>query len=96
MHEELIPEDIEEEYTPPDNLDSFRMACTFCKGTGVHPATMKSLAHALCPTCKGRGILDFRGNRYSFRTCWRCGGTGREFQSASIRPCHTCRGYGIV
>jgi hypothetical protein len=41
MHDELENEELEEEHVHVYSSGPFRFDCTFCKGTGVHPATMK-------------------------------------------------------
>jgi DnaJ-class molecular chaperone len=94
MHEEL-EQDYEEESTGIDSGPPSRINCAFCRGTGVHPATMKVLNHELCPVCKGVGILEINGSRDYRNHCSRCGGSGREPES-EFKPCTVCGGYGIL
>jgi DnaJ-class molecular chaperone len=96
MHEGMEDEYINGEYEEADTSGPFHVDCAFCSGTGVHPGTMKSLTHDRCPTCQGKGILHFEGSRNNYNPCPRCEGTGREPESASIKPCRACDGYGIV
>jgi DnaJ-class molecular chaperone len=94
MHEEF--EDYyEEEDTGVDTVDPSRINCAFCRGTGVHPATMKLLNHKLCPVCKGVGILELDGSRNYRNHCSRCEGCGRE-PGSELEPCTSCGGWGIL
>lgn len=95
MHEEEIPEYINEDELPMDDFNYFRRACAFCRGTGVHPATMKLLSHQRCPVCEGKGVLEYNSNRRNYNNhCHRCDATGREPQTTDIIPCKECKGYG--
>ncbi len=96
MHEDL-EQDYEEEHTHVEQKDGpFRMDCAFCKGTGVHPATMKDINFKRCPACDGKGSLEFKGKRSSYSSCSKCGGTGREPNDKRFDPCHVCGGHGLV
>ncbi len=96
MHEEELIEYIDEDDLPPDDSTSFRSACAFCRGTGVHPASMKMLNHQQCPVCLSKGVLEFNSNRLNFEHCNRCDRSGREPQTDAIIPCTKCKGQGRV
>ena len=96
MHEEYVPEYIDEDDLPPDDATSFRSACAFCRGTGVHPATMKDLNHKQCPVCQSKGVLEFNANRRFFEHCSYCNRLGHDPQSVALVPCPKCKGYGRV
>jgi len=96
MHEEL-EQDFEEEHTHVEHQHGpFHADCAFCKGTGVHPATLKEINFTHCPSCHGRGMLEFKGNRSSYSACGRCRGTGKEPGEGKPEPCHVCGGRGMV
>jgi DnaJ-class molecular chaperone len=95
-HDEWEDEYGEEEHHQPDTHGPFRTQCAFCKGTGVDPATMKMLAHELCPVCKGLGVQDFKGDRSSYIRCSKCGGEGKEPVAEPAKPCSVCCGRGLV
>lgn len=95
MHDDFQLEIIEED----DEIDTpgpFSINCAFCSGTGVHPATMKSLAHEHCPICQGTGMLEVPVSRKDTSNCNQCGGNGKEINAESIQPCRLCGGYGIL
>ena len=77
-------------------LGPFHIDCAFCRGTGVHPATMKLLNHRQCHLCRGTGLVHFFSDRKNFSTCPHCLGKGRESEPDSIKPCNHCGGKGIV
>ena len=96
MHDE--PEDVYESEgsTSIDYSTQYRVKCAFCSGTGVHPATMKSLSHGQCPVCTGRGIIELKTSRDRYHHCHTCDGSGRGTGSEDPVPCSDCQGTGIV
>src|SRR4030043_46496 len=74
----------------------FHIDCAFCRGTGVHPATMSFLNHSQCPSCKGNGLFYFTGSPRDYNPCPLCQSTGRDSDSESIALCGNCGGKGIV
>jgi molecular chaperone DnaJ len=62
--------------------------CERCHGNGAEPGSVPTV----CPTCKGRGVLDDNQGVFSFsRPCPTCGGSGRQIKD----PCKVCRGTGV-
>jgi len=96
MHDVPEHEYIDDDRDRPDTSGHFHIDCAFCRGTGVHLATMKSLTHAVCPACQGKGILEFAGSRKDYSACRWCEGAGREPDPKTIAPCRACHGYGIL
>jgi DnaJ-class molecular chaperone len=96
MHDILEQEYIDLIYDRADTPGPFTIDCAFCRGTGVHPATMHLLDHSQCPTCRGRGTLRFINGRENYQICPQCSSTGREPESAALIPCCTCGGDGIT
>jgi DnaJ-class molecular chaperone len=96
MHEGPDHDDFPEEYMEEKETNPFFLNCAFCKGTAVHPATMKSLSHERCPVCSGRGMVEYKGYRSEYTSCQRCRGTGREPGSIPIDVCYSCNGKGII
>jgi DnaJ-class molecular chaperone len=96
MHEEL-EQDFEEEQTHVEPRPGpFNTDCAFCKGTGVHPASLKDISFVHCPSCHGTGMLEFKDSRISYTSCSQCAGSGREAGNGKIEPCHVCGGRGMV
>ncbi|HMA81409.1 MAG TPA: molecular chaperone DnaJ [Candidatus Binatia bacterium] len=63
--------------------------CETCRGNGAKPGT----APQTCPTCKGRGQVNFQQGFFSVsRTCNQCQGQGTVIKEA----CPTCGGAGRV
>jgi DnaJ-class molecular chaperone len=96
MHLEPIENYIVEDNDISDTPGPFQADCAFCRGTGVHPGTMKSITFSACPVCQGKGILKFAGSRSDYATCSQCNRSGRESGSQEIKPCPACGGYGIT
>ena len=96
MHE--LPEEnyIDDGRGGDDSSGQFHIDCAYCHGTGVNPATMKSLTHSQCPVCHGDGMLELTGKRQDFNACRSCGGTGREPDTKTIAPCRACQGRGVL
>lgn len=66
-----------------------RTVCKNCSGSG---ADSKSSVKK-CPSCGGRGRIQFSQGFFSFsQTCTRCGGSGEIISS----PCKVCYGSGTV
>jgi len=91
---------LEEDYLNLDQFidydaPQFKMDCAFCNGTGVHPATMKSLTFESCPVCEGKGMIEIMAKRRDFEVCAQCSGSGKEPNSSPIQPCRVCGGLGI-
>ena len=69
------------------------IACKKCEGSGREPGS----AMQTCPTCKGRGQVEFRrqsvlGNFINVMACDRCEGAGEIVED----PCHKCEGRGRI
>ncbi len=96
MHEDWDPEHIYEIVDYSEKPGPFNVDCAFCAGTGVHPASMKSLTFEQCPACLGQGIIRFPLSRSEYDTCPQCHGGGKANSSPSPYPCPACQGYGIV
>ena len=63
--------------------------CETCRGNGAKPGT----APQTCPTCRGRGQVNFQQGFFSVsRTCGQCQGQGTIIKD----PCATCSGAGRV
>jgi molecular chaperone DnaJ len=63
--------------------------CETCRGSGAKPGT----APQTCPTCRGRGQVNFQQGFFSVsRTCGQCQGQGTIIKD----PCATCGGAGRV
>ncbi len=98
MHEEWVEESDfvqPHEHKHEHEHGPFRTECKFCRGTGVHPATMTELHHQQCPVCAGQGILVFQKCRHDAKPCIRCASSGREPGSSPLQPCSLCKGYGL-
>jgi DnaJ-class molecular chaperone len=56
----------------------------------------KEWATMLCPDCDGDGrvLIGWVGYEQAWRTCARCGGSGRVPERGVI--CRDCRGAGVV
>ncbi len=78
------------------NHQHFPLDCVFCRGTGIHPSTMKSINHQLCPVCKGKGLLDVHLDRDKCKPCLQYGSSGREPGVDPLKPCSSCGGRGVV
>ncbi|MSP39218.1 MAG: molecular chaperone DnaJ [Deltaproteobacteria bacterium] len=64
-------------------------ACETCHGNGAKPGT----APQTCPTCRGRGQVNFQQGFFSVsRTCNQCHGQGSVIKEA----CASCGGAGRV
>jgi molecular chaperone DnaJ len=64
-------------------------ACETCHGNGAKPGT----APQTCPTCRGRGQVNFQQGFFSVsRTCAQCHGQGAIIKDA----CASCGGAGRV
>jgi len=63
--------------------------CDECDGTGAkNKSSIKK-----CPTCNGRGRVQFAQGFFSFtQTCPRCGGSGEIISN----PCKKCNGSGFI
>ncbi len=62
-------------------------ACATCRGSGAAPGT----SPALCPECKGRGVIAQEQGLFALSTpCPRCAGDGTVIES----PCPACGGTG--
>jgi len=96
MHEGWDPDHIYEIVEYRDTPGPFNADCAFCTGTGVHPASMKSLAFERCPACQGQGIIRFALSRGDYDICPQCSGSGKDNASAAPNPCRACQGSGIV
>lgn len=94
MHDELDQE-YEEKSTGVHFHEHFPLDCAFCRGTGVHPSTMRSINHELCPVCKGTGQQEVRLDRDNCKPCLRCGSSGREPDTNPYQPCTVCGGRGV-
>jgi DnaJ-class molecular chaperone len=95
MHDEL-DQDIEERSTGVHSHEHFPLDCAFCRGTGVHPNTMKEINYQLCPVCKGKGLMDIKLDRDKCKPCIRCGSSGKEPDAAPLTPCTACGGRGVL
>jgi DnaJ-class molecular chaperone len=95
MHDELDEYYLEQfdEKQPVNRRVS--LDCPFCKGTGVHPATMNQLDYSRCPVCEGTGLMKFPGDLANCTPCVHCGSSGREPDSNPLEPCSVCRGFGV-
>lgn len=63
--------------------------CEVCGGNGSKPGT----SPATCPTCNGRGEVQFSQGFFAVsQTCRACGGKGQLVKD----PCEGCRGQGTV
>ena len=96
MHFEAEEEYMIDDSVSIDTSQVYQIRCTFCLGTGVHPATMKSLSHSACPTCQGVGIMNLKFSLDQYKHCPLCDGSGRETDSGIPSPCSSCKGGGIV
>jgi DnaJ-class molecular chaperone len=99
----MLHEEYYEEYEVEEPVQNqkygpgpFRRQCAFCRGTGVHPASMMSLNHERCPVCQGSGLLDFNGHEREYNLCGRCAGSGQEPGVTPPKPCPTCAGKGLI
>ena len=94
MHDEL-----EEEYAdilyPKDHEHPVSLDCPFCRGTGVHPATMDQINYSRCPVCGGTGVMKFANDLQHCLPCIRCASSGREPDSNPLVPCSACAGHGV-
>jgi DnaJ-class molecular chaperone len=96
MHFEAEEEYMIDDGVSIDTSQLYQIRCTFCLGTGVHPATMKSLSHSACPTCRGIGIVKLESSLNHYKHCPLCEGNGRESNSEMPSPCRSCGGGGII
>ncbi len=96
MHEDWDPGHVYESVVFEETSGPFNTDCAFCAGTGVHPASMKSLTFKLCPVCQGKGIIRFALSRSDYNKCPQCHGSGKDTTPTTPSPCHACQGYGIV
>jgi DnaJ-class molecular chaperone len=96
MHEDWDPDHLYEIVEYRETPGPFNADCAFCTGTGVHPASMKSLSFEQCPACRGQGIIRFTQNRSDYDVCPQCHGSGKDTASTIPSPCRGCRGSGIV
>jgi DnaJ-class molecular chaperone len=95
MHEPLLDYYIEGDFEEQNTTGPFKIDCAFCAGTGVDPASMKSLSFVRCPACEGQGIVEIQSDRKDTCTCTKCGGSGKEPDSDPPRLCQVCKGLGI-
>jgi DnaJ-class molecular chaperone len=95
LHDSLDQEFEEKKMGLPHH-HHFHLDCAFCRGTGVHPSTMKDINHQLCPVCHGRGELEVHLDQDNCKPCLRCGSSGEEPDAAPLKPCCACGGRGIV
>jgi len=95
MHDDLEQE-FEERSTGLQHHSHFPIDCAFCRGTGVHPSTMKDINFRLCPVCHGKGQLDIHLDRDNCKSCLRCGSSGKEPDVTPVKPCHVCGGRGVI
>jgi DnaJ-class molecular chaperone len=96
MHEEPEEAYLIDDSITIDTSQQYQIRCVLCSGTGVHPATMKSLSFIPCPACRGRGIIELESSLNNYHQCPLCEGSGREPKSEVPSPCRSCGGRGII